>query len=136
MNALDTAIQTALEALSISWCPAMQTRAQIVLNDLDVQFPCMIEAIETETETLPNGEEKENRKFYLVTPRETETEDVLTVKELHDELLVKVNEFFDLLGNDFKCNFVGKKIRAVDSLDILEAGISFELEILYYPCQL
>jgi len=134
MNELDTAISTALQSLNISWCPAMKTKAQVVLADMEY-YPCMIEVIETETEDMPNGEVKENRKFYLVTPKGTE-EDVLLVKELHEELLVLVRLFQDQLSDSFKCNFVGKQSKVIDDLHILEAGISFELEIYYLPCQL
>lgn len=142
MTALDTAIQTALESINVSWCPAMwhnngdSQNLYIPVNEISL-FPSCVQFVEDEQIELESGMIRRTIPFYMFNLIESADNDVLgEINPIFEDLTSKVIQFKSLVNGSFLCKFRGVLSKSMHNMDISDAGINFTLEIDYYPCQL
>lgn len=133
MTNLEIAIKESLEAIGVSWCPAMNTQAGVIINDADASFPICVQVIEDEDELLDSGYTLQTVKFYM-TEEKGKEEDVLVVMGIFEKVDLLIDLFVAQLKKRFECESVGKRQKALDTFPTLEAGKSFSLNIKYMKC--
>lgn len=143
LSALNTAIKASIESVNVGtesapsycgWLPAERTRAGIILSNVKCSYPALIQYTDGHSETELQYTIQHKIDFYLINPK-PKNYDVLTIMEIHELLSGYVYRFFHNLSQYYDCNFVGDRVRLVEQLPDLEAGIYFTLQIeVPRPC--
>lgn len=141
LNSLDLAIKDAIQAVNAGtvsepmycgWTLAMRTRANLIIQDISDNFPVLIQFIEEEDDdNAYRFGTKRKVDFYLFT-KFPETNDVMTVKAIFNELKALINTFKDNLGEMYRNDIDGLKMSLIEQLGIdglQDIGVQFSLKI-------
>lgn len=137
VSELNTKIKQSIETINVGtdavpsycgWLPAERSRAGLTLSKVKCSYPALLQYTDGHSETELQYNIQHKIDFYLINPKPNGY-DVLTIMELHDILSGYVYKFYHNLSQHYKCTFVGERVRLVDQLPDLEAGVYFTLQI-------